>query len=140
MAISTKSTTAGRERRLRDLHRADSIGRNDAVGAGFLELLLRILSLGARDDEQVGLHDTRGEDRVHVLGISADGRHEAAGALDAQSLQGLLAARVPLNGKMPLGVGVPHPSALRSTTTYGIFCRLNSFATIDPIRPKPQIT
>ena len=102
VAISTKSTTAGRSAVCAICTRADAIRRNDAIGARLLELLVRILSLGARNDEQVGLHDARRQHRVDILRVGADRRHQAAGALDAQALQGLLAARVAFNGEMSL--------------------------------------
>ena len=128
------------ERGLRDLDRADPIRRDDAVGARLLQFLQRILPLGARNDEQIALHHARREHRVDILGIGADRGHEAARALDAQALQRLFAAGVAFNREMARAVASRTRSALRSTITYGVFCRLNSFATIDPIRPKPQMT
>ena len=67
------------QRGLGHLDRADLVGRDDPVGAGPHHLLLRVVGIGARDDEEVGPQPARRQDRVDVLGVAAERRDQAAG-------------------------------------------------------------
>ena len=85
------------QRGLRDLHRADLVRRDDAVGAGPLQLDRRVVGFGAADDEQIGPQHARAQHGVDVLGVGADRGDQPARALDADALQHVFAAGVGLH-------------------------------------------
>ena len=120
VASSMKSTTAGRSAVCAICTRADLVRRDDAVGAGALQLQRRILGFGAADDEQIGPQHARAQHGVDVLGVGADGRDQPARALDADALQHVLAAGVGLHAERAVLDRRLHALGSRSMTTYGI--------------------
>ena len=80
---------------------ARSIRRDDPVGPCPLELARRIRALRAADDEEIGAQHPCAEDRIHIVGIRADRRDEAARAFDAGALQHVVLAGVGVDRQDP---------------------------------------
>ncbi len=78
------------EKRLRNAMAGEGVGRDDGVGAGGDQVLLRLLLAGAGDDAQFRVKAARGEHDVHVGGVGGGGRDQPAGALDVGIAQNLL--------------------------------------------------
>ena len=68
----------GPQGRLRELEAADLVRRQDAIRARPHQLRLGVVGLGAADDEQRRMEQSRGEDGVDVLGVGADRGDQAA--------------------------------------------------------------
>ena len=84
------------QREPRHLRPARLVGRDHAVGAGALELLLGVLDRGAGDDRDVRAQLARGQRREDVLGVGVHAGDERAGALDPGGAQQLVLGRRPL--------------------------------------------